>query len=72
MVTTISEIDETNVAKETLYSLMNEDGLRNDKEFINSLMVQVTEVNKTAGWIVAPNRGINNMDIGYEYVNLKK
>ena len=44
----------------------------NDKEFINSLMVQVTEVNKTAGWIAAPNRGINNMDIGYEYVNLKK
>ena len=43
-----------------------------DKEFINSLMVQVTEVNKTAGWIAAPNRGINNMDIGYEYVNLKK
>ena len=44
----------------------------NDKEFINSLMVQVTDVNKTAGWIAAPNRGINNMDIGYEYVNLKK
>ena len=44
----------------------------NDKEFINSLMIQVTEVNKTAGWIAAPNRGINNMDIGYEYVNLKK
>ena len=35
-------------------------------------MIQVTEVNKTAGWIAAPNRGINNMDIGYEYVNLKK
>jgi benzoyl-CoA 2,3-dioxygenase component B len=44
----------------------------NDKEFINSLMVQVTEINKTAGWIASPNRGINNMDIGYEYVNLKK
>ena len=44
----------------------------NDKEFINSLMVQVTDANKTAGWIAAPNRGINNMDIGYEYVNLKK
>ena len=43
----------------------------NDKEFINSLMVQVIEVNKTAGWIAAPNRGINNMDIGYDYVNLK-
>ena len=43
----------------------------NDKEFINSLMVQVIEVNKTAGWIAPPNRGINNMDIGYDYVNLK-
>ena len=43
----------------------------NDKEFINSLMVQVIEVNKTADWIAPPNRGINNMDIGYDYVNLK-
>ena len=34
-------------------------------------MVQVIEVNKTAGWIAPPNRGINNMDIGYDYVNLK-
>ena len=38
----------------------------------NVFMVQVTEINKTAGWIASPNRGINNMDIGYEYVNLKK
>jgi benzoyl-CoA 2,3-epoxidase subunit B len=41
-----------------------------DKEFIKSLMVQVTEVNKTAGWLAPPSRGINNMDIGYDYVNL--
>ena len=41
-----------------------------DKEFINSLMIQVVEVDKTAGWITPPNRGINNMDIHYEYVNL--
>ena len=43
-----------------------------DKEFINSLMIQVVEVDKTASWITPPNRGINNMDIHYEYVNLIK
>ena len=42
-----------------------------DKEFINSLMVQVIEINKTAGWIAPPSRGINNMDIGFDYVNLR-
>tara|TARA_B100001059_G_scaffold236435_1_gene286897 strand:- start:4622 stop:6052 length:1431 start_codon:yes stop_codon:yes gene_type:complete len=44
----------------------------NDREYIKSLMVQVTEVNKTAGWIAAPSRGINKLDTGYEYVELGK
>ena len=44
----------------------------NDREYIKSLMVQVTEVNKTAGWIASPIRGINKLDTGYEYVELSK
>jgi benzoyl-CoA 2,3-dioxygenase component B len=44
----------------------------NDRKYIKSLMVQVTEVNKTAGWIAAPSRGINKLDTGYEYVELSK
>ena len=44
----------------------------NDREYIKSLMVQVTEVNKTAGWIASPSRGINKLDTGYEYVELSK
>ena len=43
-----------------------------DREYIKSLMVQVTEVNKTAGWIAPPSRGINKLDTGYEYVELSK
>ncbi len=43
-----------------------------DKEFIKSLMVQVTKVNKTAGWIAPPSRGINSLEIGYEYVELRQ
>ena len=44
----------------------------NDRKYIKSLMVQVTEVNKTAGWIASPSRGINKLDTGYEYVELSK
>ena len=44
----------------------------NDREYIKSLMVQVTEVNETAGWIASPSRGINKLDTGYEYVELSK
>jgi len=43
-----------------------------DREYIKSLMVQVIEVNKTAGWIAPPSRGINKLDTGYEYVELSK
>ena len=44
---------------------------QSDKDFIKSLMVQVTEPGKTASWISSPSRGINNLDINYEYVNIK-
>lgn len=41
-----------------------------DKEFINSLMVQVTDPDKTASWIASPIRGINNLGIDYKYVDI--
>jgi benzoyl-CoA 2,3-dioxygenase component B len=44
----------------------------NDKKFIKSLMVQVTDLDQTAGWIAPPSRGINNLDVEYEYVELKQ
>ena len=43
-----------------------------DRKYIKSLMVQVIEVNKTAGWIAPPSRGVNKLDAGYEYVELSK
>ena len=42
-----------------------------DKDFINSLMVQVTEPGKTASWISPPSRGINSLEINYKYVDIK-
>jgi len=39
-----------------------------DRAFIRSLMKGVYEVGKIAGWIAPPDRGINNLDINYEYV----
>jgi benzoyl-CoA 2,3-epoxidase subunit B len=39
-----------------------------DRAFIRSLMKGVFEVGKIAGWIAPPDRGINNLDINYEYV----
>ena len=42
-----------------------------DKDFIKGLMIQVTNPDKTASWISAPMRGINNMDINYNYVDLE-
>jgi len=44
---------------------------QSDKDFIKSLMVQVTEPGKTASWISSPSRGINNLDINYGYVDIK-
>ncbi len=39
-----------------------------DSAFIHSLMHQVVEPGKVAGWIAPPDRGINNLGIDYEYV----
>ena len=41
-----------------------------DKAYVRSLMVQVTEPGKMAGWIAPPDRGINNLPVTYEYVKL--
>jgi len=41
-----------------------------DREHVKSLMRQVTEPGKMAGWIAPPDRGINNNPIDYEYVRL--
>ncbi|MDB5407410.1 MAG: putative benzoyl-CoA oxygenase component, partial [Rhodospirillales bacterium] len=39
-----------------------------DKSFVASLMKPVTEPGKMAGWIAAPDRGVNNLSVDYEYV----
>jgi benzoyl-CoA 2,3-epoxidase subunit B len=44
---------------------------KDDKEFVKSLMVLVTEPGKMAGWLAAPDRGINNLDVAHDYVNLQ-
>ncbi len=41
-----------------------------DKQFINSLMVQELDPGKTASWTSKPKRGINNQEIDYDYVEL--
>jgi len=41
-----------------------------DRGYIRSLMHQVTEPGKIAGWIAPPDRGINNQAVDYEYVKL--
>ncbi|MGB8434924.1 MAG: benzoyl-CoA 2,3-epoxidase subunit BoxB [Burkholderiales bacterium] len=41
-----------------------------DRAFVRSLMIQVTEPGKIAGWIAPPDRGINNLPVEYEYVRL--
>lgn len=41
-----------------------------DREYIRSLMQQVTEVGKVAGWIAPPPRGIADKPIDYDYVHL--
>jgi len=39
-----------------------------DRAFVESLMVPVTEPGKMAGWIAAPARGIQGKDPDFEYV----
>ncbi len=41
-----------------------------DRAFVSSLMKQVIEPGKMAGWIAPPDRGINNLAVDYEYVRL--
>jgi benzoyl-CoA 2,3-epoxidase subunit B len=42
-----------------------------DRAFVRSLMQKVIVPGKMAGWIAAPDRGINNLPIDYEYVRLQ-
>ena len=39
-----------------------------DRAFVESLMVPITEVGKVAGWIAPPARGIQGKDPNFEYV----
>ena len=41
-----------------------------DRAFVQSLMQRVAEPGKMAGWLAPPDRGINNLPVGYEYVRL--
>jgi benzoyl-CoA 2,3-dioxygenase component B len=41
-----------------------------DKAYVKTLMQRVAEPGKMAGWIAAPERGINNLAVDYEYVRL--
>ncbi len=41
-----------------------------DRAFVKSLMQQVVEPGKMAGWIATPERGINDLSLDYEYVRL--
>ena len=41
-----------------------------DRAFVQSLMVPVTEPGKFAGWIAPPARGINQQPVDFEYVRL--
>jgi benzoyl-CoA 2,3-dioxygenase component B len=41
-----------------------------DRAFVKSLMRQVTEPGRIAGWIAPPDRGINDQPFNYDYVRL--
>jgi benzoyl-CoA 2,3-dioxygenase component B len=41
-----------------------------DRAFVLRLMQKVIEPGKMAAWIAPPERGINNLPVGYEYVHL--
>jgi benzoyl-CoA 2,3-dioxygenase component B len=41
-----------------------------DRAFVRSLMKPVTEPGRMASWIAPPDRGINALAVGYEYVRL--
>jgi benzoyl-CoA 2,3-dioxygenase component B len=39
-----------------------------DRDYVRSLMVQVTDPGKFASWIAPPDRGVNNQPVDYEYI----
>lgn len=41
-----------------------------DRNFVKSLMISVTQPGKMAGWVSPPARGIHGKDIDFEYVKL--
>jgi benzoyl-CoA 2,3-dioxygenase component B len=41
-----------------------------DREFVESLMVRVSEPGTMAGWLSAPSAGIHAKPVDYEYVRL--
>ena len=41
---------------------------QNDRDYVKSLMVPVTEIGKIANWIAPPDRGINNNGFEFDYV----
>jgi benzoyl-CoA 2,3-dioxygenase component B len=41
-----------------------------DKAFVKSLMHPVREPGKIAAWIAPPDKGVNGLDVNYEYVRL--
>jgi benzoyl-CoA 2,3-epoxidase subunit B len=41
-----------------------------DRAFVKSLMVRVTEPGRMAGWIAPPDRGVNELPLDYQYVRL--
>jgi len=41
-----------------------------DKAFVHSLQKRVVEPGKMAAWIAPPDRGINNLPVEYDYVQL--
>jgi benzoyl-CoA 2,3-dioxygenase component B len=41
-----------------------------DRAFVRGVMQRVVEPGKMAGWIAPPDRGINNLAVDYEYVQL--
>jgi benzoyl-CoA 2,3-dioxygenase component B len=42
-----------------------------DRAFVRSLMQRVIVPGHMAGWIAAPDRGVNNLPLDYEYVRLQ-
>jgi len=42
-----------------------------DRAFVRSLMQKVVVPGNMAGWIAAPDRGVNNLPVDYEYVRLQ-